>query len=63
MGVGIVILVFFGLVIVHELGHFLIARWTGTRVEEFGLGIPPRIATVYTDAQGTAYTLNLLPLG
>src|SRR5579883_1977090 len=34
----------FGLcVLIHELGHFLTAKWAGIRVEEFGLGLPPRI--------------------
>src|SRR5204863_8644413 len=31
------------LVFVHELGHFLTANWAGIRVEEFGLGFPPRL--------------------
>ncbi|HLI71857.1 MAG TPA: M50 family metallopeptidase [Ktedonobacteraceae bacterium] len=34
----------FGLcVLIHELGHFLTAKWAGIRVEEFGLGLPPRV--------------------
>ncbi|MBV9232273.1 MAG: site-2 protease family protein, partial [Chloroflexi bacterium] len=31
------------LVLVHEFGHFITAKWAGIRVEEFGLGIPPRL--------------------
>jgi len=31
------------LVFVHELGHFIVARKTGTKAEEFGMGLPPRI--------------------
>ncbi len=31
------------LVLVHEFGHFIAAKWAGIRVEEFGLGLPPRI--------------------
>src|SRR5579884_706627 len=30
-------------VFMHELGHFLAAKWTGIHVEEFGLGFPPRL--------------------
>jgi len=30
-------------VLIHELGHFLTAKWAGIRVEEFGLGLPPRL--------------------
>lgn len=35
------------LVFVHELGHFLVARRNGVKVEEFGFGFPPRIGGVY----------------
>ncbi|MDQ2905824.1 MAG: site-2 protease family protein, partial [Chloroflexota bacterium] len=34
------------LVLVHELGHFLTAKWAGIRVEEFGLGLPPRVVGI-----------------
>ncbi len=49
------------LVIVHELGHFTVAKLRGVQVLEFGLGIPPRLfGFKYGD---TTYTVNLLPLG
>src|ERR687883_325506 len=35
--------VFGVLVLVHEFGHFITAKWAGIRVEEFGLGFPPRL--------------------
>src|ERR1700730_18442104 len=41
-----VIPVFALLVFVHELGHFITAKWAGIRVEEFGIGIPPNIVSV-----------------
>lgn len=50
------------LVILHELGHFISAKLFGVRVEEFGLGIPPK-AKVIGKWGGTEYTLNWLPLG
>src|SRR4051812_32155864 len=53
---------FIGLVIVHELGHFVSARRNGIEVEEFGLGFPPRANTL-GKRHGTLYTLNWLPLG
>lgn len=61
----LVILVFVGLllllVLIHELGHFLVAKWAGCRVEEFGFGFPPRLfAWRYGE---TDYSLNLLPIG
>jgi len=50
------------LVLVHELGHFFVAKRVGIRVEEFGLGLPPKIKTLFRK-DGTEYTLNLLPFG
>ncbi|MDQ3690457.1 MAG: M50 family metallopeptidase [Chloroflexota bacterium] len=49
------------LVLVHELGHFLVAKRAGITVEEFGIGFPPRIASV--TRRGTRYSLNAIPLG
>ncbi|KKU15768.1 MAG: Membrane-associated zinc metalloprotease, partial [Candidatus Woesebacteria bacterium GW2011_GWC2_45_9] len=49
------------LVLVHELGHFIVARKSGVLVEEFGFGIPPRIFSI--QAGETLYSLNLLPFG
>lgn len=56
------LLLFVGLVVVHEFGHFIMARRGGVEVEEFGVGFPPR-AKVLTRKNGTVYTLNWLPLG
>ncbi len=50
------------LIFVHELGHFLAARLSGIQVEEFGIGYPPRMLTLF-ERGGTRYTLNWLPLG
>lgn len=49
------------LVLVHELGHFLTARWFGIDVEEFGFGFPPRIFGIKKGK--TLYSLNWIPLG
>jgi len=49
------------LVLVHELGHFVVAKRAGITVEEFGVGFPPRIASVMW--RGTRYSLNSIPLG
>lgn len=49
------------LVLVHEFGHFFAARKTGVRVEEFGLGLPPRI--VGKKIGETIYSINWLPIG
>lgn len=50
------------LILLHEFGHFLVARWLGIPIEEFGIGFPPRLFTLF-EAGGTKYTLNAIPLG
>ncbi len=49
------------LVLVHEFGHFLAAKKVGIKVEEFGLGYPPRLFG--KKFRGTIYSLNWLPFG
>ena len=49
------------LILVHEVGHFASARLFGVRVEEFGLGLPPRVW--WRRRGGTIYSVNALPLG
>ncbi len=54
-GVGsffIFLLVLSGLVFIHELGHFLVARRFGIHIEEFGIGFPPRVLGAVRDAEG-----------
>ncbi len=49
------------LIFVHELGHFLTAKFFGIRVDEFAIGFPPRIfSRKYGETQ---YSLNLIPIG
>ena len=57
----IFILILSVLIIVHELGHFVMARRHGVRVEEFGFGIPPKL--IGKKIGETIYSLNLLPFG
>ena len=49
------------LVLAHEMGHFFVAKWSGMRVDEFGLGFPPRLFKIKRG--GTVYSINLIPLG
>ncbi|MEO8470282.1 MAG: M50 family metallopeptidase [Chloroflexota bacterium] len=62
----VTIVLFFGilgaLVVIHELGHFIVAKLFRVRVLEFGIGFPPR-AKVLRDVGETVYTLNWLPIG
>lgn len=50
-----------GLVTLHELGHFIVAKRFGVKVEEFGIGYPPRL--IGKKVGDTIYSLNLLPFG
>lgn len=56
------IILFIGLVVVHEFGHFIVARRNGVEVEEFGIFFPPQLYKYKTKA-GWDFTINLLPLG
>ena len=49
------------LVFVHELGHFLAAKYFKVRVDEFSIGFPPRLFKIKKG--GTLYSINLIPLG
>ena len=61
MSIILFLLVLAVLVLVHEWGHFIVAKKTGMRVDEFGIGFPPK---AYGIKKGeTEYTLNWLPIG
>lgn len=55
------ILAFGVLIIVHELGHFTLAKLNGVRVEEFSIGMGPRILS--KQGKETRYSLSLFPIG
>ena len=57
----IFVIIFSLIVFVHELGHLVLAKRAGIKVEEFGFGFPPRI---FSFKKGeTIYSLNLFPIG
>lgn len=58
--IGLVL--FVGLVVIHEFGHLIMARRNGVEVEEFGIFFPPRLFKHKTKA-GWNFTINALPLG
>ena len=62
MEIAIFIIVLVVLIVVHEFGHFVAAKLSGMRVDEFGIGYPPRAATIATFGE-TRYTLNWIPFG
>lgn len=57
-----VVCILVGLIVIHELGHFIAAKLFGIDVEEFGVGYPPRAMSLGKIAE-TEYTLNWLPFG
>ena len=61
MSIILFIIILGALIFVHELGHFLIAKKNGIRVDEFAIGFPPRIFSMTRG--GTRYALNLIPFG
>lgn len=63
LGIILALFIFSVIVFFHELGHFSTAKKFGVKVEEFGIGIPPRAKQVWRDKSGTIYTLNWLPIG
>lgn len=61
MSLFLFILILALLILVHELGHFSVAKLFGIRVDEFGIGFPPRL--IYKKVGETVYSLNLLFFG
>ncbi len=61
MSILIFVAVLVALIVVHEFGHFVVAKLSGMRVDEFGIGYPPR-AWGFKKGE-TEYTLNWLPFG
>ena len=56
------LIVLTAVVFVHEMGHFLVARWCGIRVAAFSIGFGREVAG-FTDRHGTRWKLSLIPLG
>ena len=65
MSVAIIIILFvvalFVAMCLHELGHFIAAKRAGVKVEEFGIGLPPRLFGIKRGE--TIYSINAIPIG
>jgi len=61
LAIVVFVLIFGLLVLAHEFGHFMAARKAGVKVEEFGLGLPPRIWG--RRRHGTMWSINWIPFG
>ncbi len=62
MATIIVLVILSILVLIHEWGHYIVAKKTGTRVLEFGFGYPPRLLKIFA-RKGTIFSINGLPFG
>lgn len=61
LSIGAVILLFGGTVLIHELGHFLTAKWFGLRIDAFSIGMGP--ALWQKKIGGVVYKISILPIG
>ena len=59
----IALLIFGSLVLIHELGHFLVARAFRVTVNEFSIGMGPKIISRVAKKSGIRYSLRMLPIG
>lgn len=55
------IIIFFFLILIHEFGHFIVAKWSGIKVNEFAIGMGPKL---WSKQKGeTIYSLRAIPIG
>jgi regulator of sigma E protease len=59
--IGAVIAILFVIVVVHEMGHYLVAKWAGIQVDEFAVGFGPRLVSKRIGE--TIYAIRALPVG
>mgnify|MGYP001592905961 CR=1 FL=1 len=63
MSVIIFIIILVVLILAHEFGHFIVAKWAGMRVDEFGIGFPPKLWSKKPKHSETTYSVNAIPFG
>ena len=61
MGIILAIIIFGFIVFIHELGHFLLAKFNGIEVQEFSIGMGPKLFGF--QRKETLYSIRVLPLG
>ena len=59
----IAVLVFGFLIMIHELGHFSVARWCGIKIDEFSIGMGPQLCGKKSKKTGTLFSIRALPIG
>ena len=57
------VVIFSLLILIHEAGHFFAAKKAGVKVEEFGMGMPPRLWGYKPKKSDTLYSINAIPFG
>jgi len=63
MTIIIFIIILAVLILIHEFGHFIVAKKLGVRVDEFAIGFPPKIFSFKPKKSETTYTINAIPFG
>lgn len=63
ISIMIALIIFGVLVLIHEFGHFIVAKKNGVVINEFSVGMGPRILSRVSRKSGTRYSLKILPLG
>ena len=63
MSIIIFIIILVVLILAHEFGHFIVAKWSGMRVDEFGIGFPPKLWSRKPKNSETTYSVNAIPFG
>jgi len=63
MSVLLFIVILVIIILAHEFGHFIVAKKTGMRVDEFGVGFPPKLWSFKPKNSETTYSINAIPFG
>ena len=63
MQIVIALLIFGFLILIHEFGHYIMARVFGVGIKEFAIGMGPKLLSKTSNKTGIAYSLRMLPIG
>ncbi|MBQ7828115.1 MAG: site-2 protease family protein [Clostridia bacterium] len=63
IGIILAVLVFGFLIFIHEFGHYIFARIFGVKINEFSMGMGPKIISKNSKKTGIAYSVRILPIG
>lgn len=63
IGIILAVLVFGFLIFIHEFGHYIFARIFGVKINEFSMGMGPKVVSKISKKDGIVYSLRLFPVG